>query len=155
MSSSKLSEGDTPSLDVSMSAGNTSNPPSIESLSLSGGQSQTYENKSDREVYRDYRIRKTSTILKECIVQKIPFCRQYVELSVQFQKHIESMSLPDIEVLHMKCQQALGGEISASDSEHSEGEEKTKFLLRKTKKPKALFYNPPVPTHTQHPGYYQ
>ena len=40
------------------------------------------------------------------------------------------MSLPDIEVLHMKCQQALGGEISASDSDEGEGEETT-FLLRK------------------------
>ena len=155
MSSSKLSEGDTPSLDVSMSAGNTSNPPSVESLSLSGGQSQTYENKSDRDVYHDYRIRKTASILKECIARKIPFHREYVELSVKFQTHIQSMSLPDIEVLHMKCQQALGGEISASDSEHSEGEEETKFLLRKTKKPKAPFHNPPVPTRTQHPGYYQ
>ena len=63
------------------------------------------------------------------------------------------MSLPDIEVLHMKCQQALGGEISASDSDEGEGEE-TKFLLRKTKKAKH-FHNPPVPTHTQNPGYYQ
>ena len=106
MSSSKLSEGDTPSLDVSLSAGNTSNSPSVESLSLSGGQSQTHKNKSDREVYQDYRIRKTSTILKECIAQKIPFHREYVELSVQFLKHIESMTLPDIGVLHMKCQQA-------------------------------------------------
>ena len=107
MLSSKLSEGDTPSLDVSMSAGNTGNPPSVESLSLSGGQSQTYENKSDREVYHDYCICKTGTILKECIARKIPFRREYVELSVEFQKHIES--LPNIEVLHMKCQQALGG----------------------------------------------
>ena len=155
MSTSKLSEGDTPSLDVSMSAANTSNPPSVESLSLSGGQSQTYENKSNREVYRDYHIRKTSNILKECIARKIPFRREYVELSVQFQRNIEAMSLPDIEVLHMKCQQALGGEISASDSDHSEGEEETKFLLRKTKKSKAPFHNPPVPTRTQHPGYYQ
>ena len=88
MSSSKLSEGDTPWLDVSLSAGNTSNPPSVESLSLSGGQSQTYENKSDREVYRDYRICKTSSILKECIARKIPFHREYVELSIQFQKHM-------------------------------------------------------------------
>ena len=103
MSSRKLSEGDTPSLDVSMSAGNTSNPPSVESLSLSGGQSQTYENKSDRDVYCDYCIRKTANILKECIALKIPFCREYVELSVKFQTHIQSMSLPDIEVLHMKC----------------------------------------------------
>ena len=155
MSLSKLSEGDTPLLDVSMSAGNTSNPPSIELLSLSGGQSQTYENKSDRDVYRDYRIRKTASILKECIARKIPFHREYVELSVKFQTHIQSMSLPDIEVLNMKCQQALGGEISASDSEHSEGEEEMKFLLRKMKKPKAPFHNPPVPTCTQHPGYYQ
>ena len=46
-----------------------------------------------------------------------------MELSVKFQTHIQSMSLPDIEVLNMKCQQALGGEISTSDSEHSEGEE--------------------------------
>ena len=157
MSSSKLSEGDTPLLDVSLSAGNNSNSPSVESLSLSGGQSQTHENKSDREVYRDYHIHKTSTILKECIARKIPFRREYVELSVQFQKHIESMTLPDIGVLHMKCQQALGGEISASDSEHSEGEEQTKFLLCKTKKPKNKqpFHNPPVPMCMQHPGYYQ
>ena len=60
-------------------------------------------------MYRDYRIRKTATLLKECIARKIPFHREYVELSVEFQKHIESMSLPDIEVLHMKCQQTLGG----------------------------------------------
>ena len=138
-----------------MSAGNTSNPPSVESLSLSGEQSQTYENRSDRDVYHDYRIHKTASILKECIAQKIPFRREYVELSVPFQKHIETMTLPDIEVLHMKCQQALGGEISTSDSEHSEGEEELKFLLRKTKKPKPPFHNPPVPMHTQHPRYYQ
>ena len=155
MSTSKLSEGDTPSLDVSMSAANTSNPPSVESLSLSGGQSQTYENKSNREVYRDYCIRKTSNILKECIARKIPFRREYVELSVQFQKNIKAMSLPDIEVLHMKCQQALGGEISASDSDHSKGEEETKFLLCKTKKSKAPFHNPPALMRMQHPGYYQ
>ena len=155
MSSSKLSEGDTPSLDVSMSAGNTSNPPSVESLNLSCGQSQTYENKSNKDVYHEYHIRKTAGILKECIARKIPFRREYVELSVQFQKHIESMSLPDIEVLHMKCQQALGGEISTSDSEHSEGEEQMKFLLRKMKKPKPHFHNPPVPTCTQNPGYNQ
>ena len=138
-----------------MSAGNTSNPPSVESLSLSGGQSETYENRSDRDMYHDYRICKTASILKECIARKIPFRREYVELSVQFQKHIESMTLPDIEVLHMKCQQALGGKISASDSEHSEGEEESKFLLRKTKKLKPPFHNPPAPTRTQHPGYYQ
>ena len=158
MSASKLSEGDTPLLDISVSAVNTSNPPSVESLSLSGGQSQTYENKSDREVYRDYRIHKTGNILKECIARKIPFRREYVELSVQFQKHIESMALPDIEVLHMKCQQALGGEISTSESDNSGGEEEeTKYLLRKMKKPKnqAPFQNPPAPTHAQHPGYYQ
>ena len=61
------------------------------------------------------------------------------------------MTLPDIEVLHIKCQQALGGEISASDSEHSEGEEQTKFLC-KMKKPKNQppFHNPPLPTRTQH-----
>ena len=138
-----------------MSTGNTSNPPSVESLSLSGGQSQMYENRSDRDMYRDYRIRKTASILKECIARKIPFRREYVELSVQFQKHIESKTLPDIEVLHIKCQQALGGEISTSDSEHSEGEEELKFLLRKTKNPKPPFHNPPTPMRTQHPGYYQ
>ena len=123
MSSSKLSKGDTPSLDVSMSAANMSNPPSVESLNVSSGQSQKYDIKSDKDVYRQYRIRKTASILKECIARKIPFCREYVKLSVQFQKEIESMSLPDIEVLHMKCQQALGGEISASDSDEGEGEE--------------------------------
>ena len=106
-------------------------------------------------MYRDYRIRKTASILKECIAQKIPFSREYVELSVQFQKHIESMTLSDIEVLYMKCQQALEGEISASDSEHSEGDEQSKFLLHKMKKPKPPFHNPPVPTRMQHPGYYQ
>ena len=153
MSSSKLSEGDTPSLDVSMSAANTSNPPSVESLNVSSGQSQKYNIKADNDVYHEYCIRKTASILKECIARKIPFRREYVKLSVQFQKEIESMSLPDIEVLHMKCQQALGGEISASDSDEGEGEEAT-FLLRKTKKAKH-FHNPPVPTCMQNPGYYQ
>ena len=67
------------------------------------------------------------------------------------------MTLPDIEVLHMKCQQALGGEISISDSEHSKGEQQTKFLLHKTKKPKNQppFHNPPLPMCMQHSGYYQ
>ena len=54
----------------------------------------------------------------------------------------------------MKCQQALGREISASDSDEGEGEE-TKFLLCKTKKHKLHFHNPPVPTRMQNPGYYQ
>ena len=89
------------------------------------------------------------------MLEKFPFTREYVELSVQFQKHIESMTLPDIEVLHMKCQQALGGEISTSDSEHSKGEEELKFLFCKMKKPKPPFHNPPAPMGTQHPGYYQ
>ena len=58
-------------------------------------------------MYRHYSICKTASILKECIARKIPFRREYVERSVQFQKHIiESMTLSDIEVLHMKCQQA-------------------------------------------------
>ena len=52
------SEGDTPSLDVSLSAGNTSNPQSVESLTFSGGQSQSYKNKDNREMYHNYRIRK-------------------------------------------------------------------------------------------------
>ena len=71
MSLSKLSEGDTPSLDVSLSAGNTSNPPSVESLSLSGGQSQTYENKPEKgSVSGLPHMYKHQVFLKECIARK-------------------------------------------------------------------------------------
>ena len=71
----------------------------------------------DRAAYRGYRIRKTTSLLKDCIEKKLGFKQKYVELSRKFYHDIDNMPLHEIEQLNMKCYQKLNNEASYSDSE--------------------------------------
>ena len=77
----------------------------------------------DRVIYRDYRIRKTQSILKQCINKKIAFRERYVDMSRKFLADPTKMDLDDIEVLNLKCQQVLAGDISGSDKSDQSDDE--------------------------------
>ena len=77
----------------------------------------------DRSIYRDYRICKTQSILKQCINKKIAFRERYIDMSRKFLTDPTKMDLDDIEVLNLKCQQALTGDISGSDKSDQSDDE--------------------------------
>ena len=97
----------------------------------------------DRALYRQHRIRKIQSILKQCIKQKIAFREEYVEMSKQFLKDPSSMTTDDIEVLNIKCAQALAGEMSSpeksneSDNEQSDHSVQSLLSRKKTTSSKA------------------
>ena len=83
----------------------------------------------DQAVYRDYRVRKTQSVLKQCINKQIAFTEKYVNLSKKFLKDPSAMELDQIEVLNIKCTQALAGDLSSSDkSDESDGENEVKNM---------------------------
>ena len=77
----------------------------------------------DRAHYWQHRIRKTQSILKQCIKQKIAFREEYVEMSKKFLKDPSSMATDDIEVLNIKCTQALAGEMSSPEKSNESDNE--------------------------------
>ena len=90
--------------------------------SVCGG-AVSYAGSDDKTLYHEYRVHKTQTILKQCIAQKIAFKNKYVEMSRIFLADPSQMELDQIEILNMKCTQALNGDMSDSEkSEESENE---------------------------------
>ena len=124
---SSISKGDTQKPDIS----NTSSGGAVPLSS------------DDKAVYRQHRIRKTQSILKQCIKQKIAFREEYVEMSKKFLKDPSSMATDDIEVLNIKCTQALADEMSSpeksneSDNEQSDHSVQGLLSCKKTTSSKA------------------
>ena len=85
----------------------------------------------DRKAYRTYRIRKTSNLVNKCISKGTKFPKYVVDLSKAFLTNPDTMELNDIEILNMRCTNALNQDYSGSDSD-----DQTKNLkhFRNTKK---------------------
>ena len=89
---------------------------------------------SDDAIYRAYRIRKTHPLLKECIRLKIEFRDKYVNMSKTFLETPDKMSLPDIELLHLKCSQAIDGKVSDTEGSSDSKDETCSVPLMSRKK---------------------
>ena len=99
------------------------------SIPLTGG-SVSYPGSEDPNMYRNYRICKTQHVLRDCIAQKIAFKDWYVEMSRVFLSDPSQMALKEIELLNMKCTQALSGEMSEqSDTSDTEDLKTAQSLL--------------------------
>ena len=103
----------------------------------------------DRSAYRGYRIRKTTSLLKDCIDKKLGFKQKYVELSRKFYHDIDNMPLHEIEQLNMKCSQKLNNEDSYSDSEDESDTKQT--LKRKQSVPLQRPSRSQRPSQTRQP----
>ena len=71
----------------------------------------------DRKAYRTYRIRKTSNLVNKCISKGTKFPKYLVDLSKAFLTNPDTMDLNDIEILNMRCTNALNQDYSGSDSD--------------------------------------
>ena len=66
----------------------------------------------DRKAYRTYRIRKTSNLVNKCISKGTKFPKYVVDLSKAFLTNPDTMELNDIEILNMRCTNALNQDYS-------------------------------------------
>ena len=132
-------------VNLSMSSSSSALPPS---KSLHKTQlAQSIGSPDDRAAYRSYRIRKTSSLIKECIAQKIGFKQKYVLLSKHFLNDVESMELHEIERLNMKCNQVLNNEASWSDSDEEQESKETLQLKQKVPLQRPSRTNRPSESH--------
>ena len=141
-----LNESDTDKFSIS---GCSSLPSSQNTSSISKGDTQKPDisntssggavplSSDDRALYQQHRIRKMQSILKQCIKQKIAFREEYVEMSKKFLKDPSSMATDDIEVLNIKCTQALAGEMSSpeksNESDNEQSDHSVQGLLSRKK----------------------
>ena len=108
----------------------------------------------DRVLYRDHRIRKTQSVLKQCINKKIAFRERYIDMSRKFLADPTKMDLDEIEVLNLKCQQALAGDISGSDKsdqsdDEADGAKNIQMLISRKRYSKNLSVAPSQPSYHQ------
>ena len=73
----------------------------------------------DHKAYRSYRVRKTSTLVQKCIAKGIKFPKYVVDLSKAFLTDPDSMELNEIEILNMRCTNAMNQDNSSSDSDEN------------------------------------
>ena len=92
---------------------------------------QSIGSPEDKAAYQQYRIRKTTHLIKECIEKKMCFKQKYVDLSRHFLTDVASMPLHEIEMLNMKCNQVLNNEASYSDSDEEKESKETLQLKQK------------------------
>ena len=80
---------------------------------------QSIGTQEDRKAYRAYRVRKTSSLVQKCIAKGTKFPKYVVDLSKAFLTDPTSMELNDIEILNMRCTNALNQDHSSSDSDET------------------------------------
>ena len=116
------------------------------------GGAVSYVGSNDKAVYRQYRIRKTRSVLKRCIAQKIAFKDEYVEMSRTFLSDPSQMDLDQLEILNIKCTQTLNGEMSDSDKSEDLETQAPKSESLLPLKPKG---NKNQPVSYPNPSYHQ
>ena len=109
--------------------------------SSTNAKSDPVHSENDEATYRAYRIRKTHPLLKECIRLKIEFREKYVNMSKTFLETPDKMALPDIELLHLKCSQAIDGKVSDTDGSSDSEDETCPVPLMSRKKHKEFSQN--------------
>ena len=138
--SENISASETDNLSMSGSSSFQSSQNTSKSEKVKSGAVSLMSTPEDQVTYRKYRIRKTQGVLKQCTNQKISFRERYVELSKRFLTDPASMPLDEIEVLNLKCTQALQGEMSSPEkSDNSDSDEKPNTPMQpllSRKKPK-------------------
>ena len=80
---------------------------------------QTIGTLEDHKVYRSYRVRKMSSLVQKCIAKGIKFPKYVVDLSKAFLTDPDSMELNKIEILNMRCTNAMNQDHSSSDSDEN------------------------------------
>ena len=68
---------------------------------------QTIGTLEDCKAYRSYRVRKTSSLVQKCIAKGIKFPKYVVDLSKALLTDPNSMELNKIEILNMRCKNAI------------------------------------------------
>ena len=106
---------------------------------------QSIGTQEDRKAYR---VRKTSSLVQKCIAKGTKFPKYVVHLSKAFLTDPTSMELNDIEILNMRCTNALNQDHSSSDSD--ETTEKPGKLIKHKRRPMA----PLPPPVTQSASFY-
>ena len=109
---------------------------------------QSIGTQEDPKAYRAYRVRKTSSLVQKCIAKGTKFPKYVVDLSKAFLTDPTSMELNDIEILNMRCTNALNQDHSSSDSD--ETTEKPGKLIKHKRRPMA----PLPPPITQSASFY-
>ena len=103
----------------------------------------------DRKAYRSYRVRKTSSLVQKGIAKGTKFPKYVVNLSKAFLTDPNSMELNDIEILNMRCTNALNQDHSSSDSDkHTE---KSGKVLKYKRRPMAPLNRPVMQSATVYP----
>ena len=110
---------------------------------------QTIGTPEDRKAYRSYRVRKTSSLVQKCIAKGTKFPKYVVNLSKAFLTDPNSMELNDIEILNMRCTNALNQDHSSSDSD--EHTEKSGKVLKYKRRPMAPLPPPVTQSATVYP----
>ena len=73
---------------------------------------QTIGTPKYHKVYRSYRIRKMSNLVNKCILKGTKFPKYVVDLSKAFLTNPNTMELNDIEILNIRCTDALNQDYS-------------------------------------------
>ena len=94
---------------------------------------QSIGTQEDRKAYRSYRVRKTSSLVQKCIAKGTKFPKYVVDLSKAFLTDPDTMELNDMEILNMRCTNALNQDHSSSDSD--EDPEKSGKLAKHKRRP--------------------
>ena len=95
----------------------------------------------DCKAYRSYRVTKMSSLVQKCIAKGTKFPKYVVNLSKVFLTDPDSMELNDIEILNMRCTNALNQDHSSSDSDKHI--EKSGKVLKYKRRPMDLL-PPPI-----------
>ena len=110
---------------------------------------QTIGTPEDRKAYRSYRVRKTSSLVQKCIAKGIKFAKYVVDLSKAFLTDPDSMELNEIEILNMRCTNAINQDHSSSDSD--EHTDKSGNVLKYKRRPIAPLPPPVTQSATVYP----
>ena len=110
---------------------------------------QTIGTLEDRKAYRSYRVRKMSSLVQKCIAKGIKFPKYVVDLFKAFLTETDSMELNEIEILNMRCTNAINQDHSSSDSD--EHTDKSGKVLKYKRRPIAPLPPPVMQSATVYP----
>ena len=110
---------------------------------------QTIGTLEDHKAYQSYRVRKTLSLVQKCIAKGTKLPKYVVNLSKAFLTDPNSMELNEIEILNMRCTNALNQDHSISDSD--EHTEKSGKVLKYKRRPMAPLPPPVTQSATVYP----
>ena len=135
--------------DVNISLTSSTSQISSSQNSESKNIAQTIGTPDDHKAYRSNQVRKTSSLVQKCIAKGIKFPKYVVDLSRAFLTDPDSMELNKIEILNMRCTNAMNQDHSSSDSDKNTN--KSGKVLKYKRRPIAPVPPPVTQSATVYP----